>query len=134
MRYADSGCVDGLVTGGKVALNGVTFTALAGTLVSVCVCMLLKGVLSHGTTEEEEKAYFLKTRSARKHRGRINKRKTTRGQDKVCALPSPLPPSFHPSPPPLQVITKALQRQQERKKKATHKATHVRFSDSDQDS
>ena len=52
----------------------------------VCVCV--KGVDVLITAEEEERAYFLKTRSARRHKSRINKRKNTRGQDKVCSLPS----------------------------------------------
>lgn len=85
-----SGCVAALTAADAEPLNGVTFTSVSGMCVcvhfsactpvcvcGVCVCFVLC------VTDEEEKSYFVKTRSARKHRSNTNKRKTTRGHDKV---------------------------------------------------
>ena len=85
-----SGCVAALTAADAETLNGVTFTSVSGTSVnvciytSVCVCVCVcVCVFVLCVTDEEEKSYFVKTRSARKHRSNTNKRKTTRGHDKV---------------------------------------------------
>lgn len=87
-----SGCVAALTAADAEPLNGVTFTSVSGMCVCVCVSTFLHvhqcvcGVcvcFVLCVTDEEEKSYFVKTRSARKHRSNTNKRKTTRGHDKV---------------------------------------------------
>jgi hypothetical protein len=62
-------------------------------------------------TEEDERAYYLKTLAARRQRFSNRKRKTTRGQDRV--------------------ISKALKESTEKPKCPKPASTHIHFTDSD---